>query len=302
MNTAQPDMGGSPTRPARAITPERIGDVESVPVPRLKPVGHLTTLRRTGRSELVKFCTLRSNVWLFTVAIGFLLVLGPVQVLGSVLAESEATITDSAGAVSTALTGGTSSTLLLGVLGVLLVASEYAPRAIRSTFMAVPRRGVVVVAKAVALGLLVIAAGAVAVVTAVTVSIALLGRGDLELSWASPHVLRVSVAMLWYLVGWGVLGLAAGWVTRSKLGGAALLMTVMLILAPVLGLIPGRVGEVVVALMPSSAGAAMVSTHPATADIAGVGVNVPLFGFVVWTMYLVVATVAAAVVVSRRDA
>ena len=101
--------------------------------------------------------------------------------------------------------------------------------------------------------------------------------GDLQVGWTSPHVLRVSAAMVWYLVGWGVLGLAAGWVTRSKLGGAALLMTVMLVLAPVLGLIPGRVGEVVVALMPSSAGAAMVSTHPATAEIAGVSVNVPVY-------------------------
>jgi hypothetical protein len=129
-----------------------------------------------------------------------------------------------------------------------------------------------------------------------------LARGEVQVSWSSPHVLRASAAMVWYLVGWGVLGLAAGWVTRSKLGGAALLMTVMLILAPVLGLIPGRAGEVVVALMPSTAGAAMVSTHPATADIAGVSVNVPVYGFVLWTVYLVLATAVAAVAVSGRDA
>jgi hypothetical protein len=115
-------------------------------------------------------------------------------------------------------------------------------------------------------------------------------------------MLRVSAATVWLAVGWAVLGVAAGWVTRSKLGGAALLMTVMLVLAPVLGLIPGRVGEIVVALLPSSAGAAMISTHPATADIAGVTVNVPVFGFVVWTAYLVLATIVAAVTVSHRDA
>ena len=108
--------------------------------------------------------------------------------------------------------------------------------------------------------------------------------------------------MVWYLVGWGVLGLAAGWVTRSKLGGAALLLTVMMVLAPVLGLIPGRAGEVVVALMPSSAGAAMISTEPATPDLLGLTVDVPLFGFVVWTLYLVAATAVAALVVTRRDA
>ena len=147
---------------------------------------------RAVRSELVKFRTLRSNVWLFAVAIGFLLVLGPVQALGSVLAESEATITDSAGAVSTALTGATTSTLLLGVLGVLLVAGEYAPRAIRTTFMAVPRRGVVVVAKAVALSLLSRRRNGRRRRRSHGVDSPSWRRGDLDVGWASPHVLRVS--------------------------------------------------------------------------------------------------------------
>jgi ABC-2 type transport system permease protein len=261
-----------------------------------------TMVRRTVRSELIKLWTLRPNVWLFGVAIGFLLGLGPVQVLGSVLVRSGPPVTDSAAAVSTALTGASTSTLLIGVLGVLLVAGEYAPRAIRTTFMTVPRRAMVVVARALALTLLVAVAGAVAVVIAVTASLILLSRGGSPVGWASPDVLRVSVAMVWYLVGWGVLGLVAGWVTRSKLGGAALLMSVMLVLAPVLGLIPGRVGSVVVALLPSSAGAAMVSSHPATTDILGATVSVPVFGFVLWTVYLAALTAVSAVVVSHRDA
>jgi len=265
-------------------------------------VGYPTALRRTVRSELIKFRTLRPNLWLFAVAAGFIFLLGPVQTLGAVLAESDRAIASSADAVSTALTGTATATLLLGILGVLLVGGEYAPRAIRTTFMTVPRRGVVVTAKALALTLLIAVTGGVAVVTAVTGSMLVLARGDMHVTWTSPHVLRVSAAMVWYLVGWGVFGLAAGWVTRSKLGGAALLMTVMLVLAPVLGLIPGRLGEVVVALMPSSAGAAMVSTHPATANIAGVSVNLLAYGFVLWSLYLVVFTAATAVVVSRRDA
>lgn len=302
MNTSRTTTNDSPIAAPRAIATGISRDVEPASVPNPRPVGYPATLHRAVRSELIKFRTLRSNLWLFAVAIGFLLVLGPIQALGSVLAESEGTITDGAGAVSIALTGATSSTLLLGTLGVLLVAGEYAPRSIRTTFMTVPRRGVVVVAKSAAVSLVILVAGAVAVAAAVTVSMGVLARGDVQVSWASPHVLRVAIAMVWYLIGWSVLGLAAGWVTRSKLGGAALLMTVMLILAPVLGLIPGRVGEVVAALMPSSAGAAMVSTHPTTMDIAGITVNVPMFGFVMWTAYLVLATLAAAIVVSRRDA
>ena len=261
----------------------------------------LTALRRSTRSELVKLGSLRSHVWLFAVAIGFM-ALGPIEALGSVLDESGTTITDGAGAVSTALTGATTSTLLLGILGVLLVAGEYTPRAIRTTFMSVPRRGVVVVAKAFALAALVAVTATVAVVAAVTVSMSLLAADGLQVGWASPPVLRVSAAMVWYLVGWAVLGLAAGWVTRSKLGGSSLLLTAMLIVPPVLGLIPGRAGEVLVAVMPSSAGAAMVSTHPATTDVFGMTMNVSLFGFLLWTAYLVAFTAVAAVAVARRDA
>jgi ABC-2 type transport system permease protein len=262
----------------------------------------LIALRRSTRSELIKLGSLRSHVWLLAVAIGFMALLGPIDALGSVLDESETTVTDAAGAVSTALTGGTTSTLLLGVLGVLMVAGEYAPRAIRTTFMTVPRHGVVVVAKAVALATLVLVTATVAVVAAVTVSMSLFASGGLHVGWASPPVLRVSAATVWYLVGWAVLGLAAGWVTRSKLGGSSLLLIVMLIVPPVLSLIPGRAGSVLVAVMPSSAGAAMVSTHPATTDVLGITVNVSLFGFMLWTAYLLVFTTVAAMAVARRDA
>ena len=307
MNNSRTTMDGSPatarrTTASQGIAEQQGGAVTDAPAPQPAQFAYPPIVWRAVRSELIKFRSLRSNLWLFAAAIGFLLVLGPIQALGSVLAESETTITDSASAVSTALTGATPSTLLLGVLGVLLVAGEYAPRSIRTTFMTLPRRGLVVAAKSVAVSLIIVIAGTMAVASAVTVSMVVLARSDLHVSWASAHMLRVSAATVWYLVGWGVLGLAAGWVTRSKLGGAAVLMTVMLVLAPVLGLIPGRVGEVVVALLPSSAGAAMISTHPATADIAGVTVNIPVFGFVLWTLYVVLATIGAAVTVLHRDA
>lgn len=254
------------------------------------------TMRRTVKSELVKLRSLRSNVWLLAAATAFTLLLGPIQSVGQVVAGSEERIVDSAGAVSIALTGASTATLILGVFGVLLVTGEYVPRAIRTTFLLVPRRGHVVFAKAVALSLATALISALAVTGAVAASLSILARADLHAGWGSPHVLRVSAAMVWYLVGWGVLGLAAGWLTRSKIGGAALLMGVMLVLAPVLALVPGRTGQLLVALLPSSAGGAMISTHHAAA------LGSPEVGFVVWTAYLVLFTALSAWVVARRDA
>lgn len=231
-------------------------------------------------AEFIKLRTLRSHVWLLAVAAAAVVVLGPVQSIGQVVAPSP----DAGDPLALALTGASLATLLAGVLGVLSVTGEYAPRSIRTTFTLVPRRGRVVVGKALALTAAVAVTSVVAVAVAVTVSLAVLGAGvDV------PHALRVSAAMVWLLVGWGVLGQAAGWLTRSKIGGAALLVGVMLILPPVLGLLPGRAGAILPALMPSPAGQAMVGAEP-------------VMGALLWTAYLAVATALSAWLVSRRDA
>ncbi len=258
--------------------------------------GVATTVQRTVHSELVKLRSLRSHLWLLGVATAFTMVLGPIQSLGQVLAGTSRTVRDSDGALAEALSGATTSTLLLGVLGVLVVTGEYAPRAIRTAFMLVPRRPYVVAAKAVTVGLATAATSAVSVAVAVTASSVMFTRADVDAGWSSPDTPRVALAMVWYLVGWAVLGQVAGWVTRSKLGGAALLIVVMLVAAPLVSLLPGPVGEVLAAVMPSSAGGAMISTSHAT-PLAS-----PAVGFALWTGYLVVLTSLASWVVSRRDA
>lgn len=264
--------------------------------PGRRTVRRAVSLRRTVRSELLKLRSLRSQVWLLVLATAFTAALGPVQSLGEVVDDSEGTIGSSADAVSLALAGATTAGLLIGVLGVLTVAGEYAPRAIRGTFMLVPRRGHVVAGKALALGGVVALTSALSVGVAVTAALAILGRGGVDAGWGSPQVLRISAAMVWYLVGWGVLGQVAGWLTGSKIGGATLLLTVMMILAPVLGLVPGRAGEILVGLAPSSVGGAMISSHHTSA------LGAPLSGLVLWSVYLVLFTAASAYVVSRRDA
>jgi ABC-2 type transport system permease protein len=278
-----------------SVTPTTTSS-DAVPGTGARPAGAATTVKRAVNSELVKLRSLRSHVWLLGVATAFTMVLGPIQSLGQVLAGPDRTVKDSDGALAEALSGVTTSSLLIGVLGVLVVTGEYVPRAIRTTFMLVPRRPYVVVAKAVTVGLATMVTGAVSVAVAVTAASFMFNRVGIDAGWTSPDTPRVSLGMVWYLVGWAVLGQVAGWVTRSKLGGAALLIVVMLVATPLVSLLPGRVGEVFAALMPSSAGGAMVSTSHATA------LGAPAVGFALWTGYLVVLTAMAAWIVSHRDA
>jgi ABC-2 type transport system permease protein len=265
-------------------------------------VGWPTTVRRTVRSELLKLRAIRSYAWLLGIATVFIAVLGPIQSAGQILAGSSEPMDPGteADAVSVALTGATTANLLLGVLGVLLVTGEYTAHAIRTTLTLVPQRRHVVLAKAIALAIATALTSVVAVALAVTVSFIILSQAgpyaDLHLGWGSPHVLHLAAAMVWYLVGWALLGLAAGWLTRSKIGGVALLIGIMYILPPLLGLLPKSIGQLLIALMPSSAGGAMMSIESAG------GLSSPGAGFLIWTAYLVLFTALSAWVVARRDA
>jgi ABC-2 type transport system permease protein len=266
------------------------------------PVGWPTTVRRTVGSELVKLRAIRSYAWVLGVATAFTAVLGPIQSIGQVLAGSSEPLGSGAeaDAVSVALTGASTANLLLGALGVLVVTGEYTTHAIRTTFTLVPQRRQVVLAKAIALALATLVTSVVAVAFAVTVSFLILGQGGtyagLDLGWGSPHVLHLAAAMVWYLVGWSLLGLAAGWLTRSKIGGVAVLIGIMYILPPLLGLLPESIGRLLIGLMPSSAGGAMLSIESAG------GLGSPTVGFAIWTAYLVLFTALSGWVVARRDA
>ena len=278
-------------------TPAPQAPVRSTTAPSARPdPSWLTSVRRATSAELVKLRSLRSNLWLLVTAVVFAVALGPVQTLGQLVAPAGRQVDSVAGAVSLALAGLSTATLLLGVLGVLLVTGEYAPRSIRTTFMLIPRRGHVVLGKLVSLSLVIAVTGVPALVIAVTGSFLIVSRIGLDVGWDSPQVLRVVLGSLWVMVGWGVLGQLAGWVTRSKLGGAALLFGVMLVLTPVLGLVPGTTGDLLVALTPASAAGALVSTHHVGA------LGSPSFGFALWTAYVVVGSVLASRLVSRRDA
>jgi ABC-2 type transport system permease protein len=278
-------------------TPTPEAPVRSTTAPSARPgPTWLATVRRATGTELVKLGSLRSHLWLLVTAIVFAVALGPVQTLGQLFAPEGQQVDSAAGVISLALAGLSTTTLLLGILGVLLVTGEYAPRSIRTTFMLIPRRGHVVLGKLVSLSLVITVAGVPALAIAATGSFLIVSRIGLDVGWDSPQVLRVVLGSLWVMVGWGVLGQVAGWVIRSKLGGAALLFAVMIVLTPVLGLVPGTIGDVLIALTPASAAGALVSTHH-------VGVlDSPAIGFALWSAYLVLGSVIASRLVSRRDA
>ncbi|KQV69602.1 hypothetical protein ASC64_07080 [Nocardioides sp. Root122] len=272
---------------------------DSMLTPAPTPTRHIQgpSIGRVTRSETVKLRTIRSHIVLLTTAALFLLVLGPVQALGQVIAPQGAQpITDLGAATSVALNGGVTAALLLGVLGVLSVTSEFPTALVRTTFWAVPRRGLVVRGKAVAFSGLVLPLVLVGAAVALEVSRVILGRIGSPLTWAEPGTWWAAVAMSLYAVGWGLLGQALGWILRSAVGAAFALLGLMFVLPMLVSLLPGPAADAVLPLLASEVGSAMMRV-----DQTGPGLAPPVAALV-WVGWIAAGLALATVTVRRQDA
>jgi ABC-2 type transport system permease protein len=252
------------------------------------------TLRRVIESESIKLRSLRSSRYALAAIALLVLLLGVFMAVGEVVAEPEAT-SGTVDALGGSLSGVGIAELVAAALGVLVVTGEYASGMIRSTFTAVPRRWLVVVAKALVVAATVFAAAMVATLLAFTVAQQLLASDGKSISFSAPGVLRALVGAALYLAVVAVLGAGFGWLLRST-AGALMTLFAILYLLPVLEVVlPRRVSDAVMPYLPANAGSAVMQLTPG--DLLA-----PWTGFAVLLGYSALLLCAAALVVQRRDA
>ncbi len=180
------------------------------------------------------------------------------------------------------------------VLAVLAIGSEYTGRAGLSTFVAVPRR------------LLVLTAKAVAVVVAVALStVAGLVLGTLactplmlaaKLDGPSGDTAGGVLAAIVLMVVYALFAFAVGALTRSTAAGITIVLAVLLAL-PLAGTLLGAVlGIDLVSFLLSSAAPAATSAIHDPAAMADLAVNLP-----VTLLWVLVPGAAAAFALTRRD-
>ena len=142
------------------------------------------------RSESRKLHTVRSTFWALLVAVAFnVLTAGLLGALlpGHLSAHQKATINS----VRVSLGGLHLSQVVIGLLGVLAVTSEYSSGMIRATLAAVPQRRLLLTAKALVFTATTAATGIAACLAAYLVFQAFLPPGDaMRTTLAGPGVLR----------------------------------------------------------------------------------------------------------------
>jgi ABC-2 type transport system permease protein len=120
--------------------------------------------------------------------------------------------------------------LLLGTLGVLVITSEFSTGMIRATFAAVPRRPLVLAAKAVALGAVTLAAGEISAFVAFFAGQAALQPPAQHAALGQPGVLRAVLMAGAYPALIALIGLGIGAVIRHTTGAICALVGVLFVL------------------------------------------------------------------------
>ncbi|MEO3750883.1 ABC transporter permease [Streptomyces sp. B6B3] len=236
--------------------------------------------------EWIKFRSVRSTVWTaWTMAL--------LPVPGAVFVAATESLQPDDTVLGGSLTIAVPALALAAVVGALVVCGEYGSGTIRTTFAAVPRRGVVLSAKAVLVGGLLFALALPSCAGAYLVGDALLGE---EYAQGEPMPALLGVAAAFAVAG--LLGLAVGTLVRHAAGAITAVVGVLL-LPSMLGPLFGDAERWVAGVSPTAALEKLTQTSDASAEAVGSLTAWPSLLLV--TGYTAAALLGAVIVLRRRD-
>ncbi len=249
-------------------------------------------------SEWTKLRTVRSTMWalVFTVItiIGLGILLSAI-VVGHWDHRSLAEITGF-DPLLYSFAGLNVAQLSVGVLGVLVMTSEYATGVIRLTFGATPQRSLLLGAKVLTFSVVVAVVSLISCVTVFFICQAMLASKHAGVSISDPGVLRAVLGGAAKMVLVGIIAVGVGAIVRHTAGAVAVLFAVLLIIPGLVQLLPQPWNNDITLYLPSSAGAAM------SAVVRFPNLLAPGAGFLVLLAYAAVTIAVAMVLLVRRDA
>lgn len=189
------------------------------------------------------------------------------------------------------------------VLAALAVTTEYRFGTIRSTFLAVPRRHVVLASKTIFLAVLGAVVGTVIALGAFLLAKALAQRPLLPLTLSDADDWRQVIGYGALFAIAAVVAVAVGTIVRQSAGAIAILLLWPLVLEGLFTLIP-NVGPTVGPWLPFAAGDRFVSPQRSISDLFQTSgtVPTPLQGLLVFAGFAVLLWLIALIVLRKRDA
>ena len=250
-------------------------------------------------SEWTKLTSVRSSVW--TLVITAVAGVG----IGAVVTSTQAakfSARSLAGQLAfdptrSSLAGILFAQLAVGVLGVLVMSAEYSTGTIRATLSAVPRRPMVLVAKASLFAGVVFLVGEIVSVVAFVLGQHILSGKTPTASLSDPTVLRAVLSGGLYLTALGLLALGLATIIRHTAAAISTFVGLLFILPIIANVLPSSFANDVGRVLPADIGTRMMSVNYHGADTLG-----PWFSFALLAGYAVVALIIGGVLLVRRDA
>lgn len=264
------------------------------------------TFPRVVAAEWIKFRTVRSTVWTILVTLVAMVGINTLAAWGMSMAPAEAQGGPGTGNVVSLLASGVSmAQLVVAVLGVLTVTTEYTTGMVRSTFAAVPRRLPTLAAKALVLVLVTLVVSLVSMALSYATTLPFHESLGATLDLSDGETVRMALGLPLYLIAVALLGLGFGALLRSSAGAIAVVVGLLLVVENVFMLVPLRFFELVSPFLPATAGARIMYDESmlGMVDTMNEGaVLTPWQGYGVMVAWVVVLLGAAAVLLRRRDA
>jgi ABC-type transport system involved in multi-copper enzyme maturation permease subunit len=256
------------------------------------------------RSEFTKIRSLRSSYWTLLVMIVLTVILGAVATYGQTKAH-RAPYFDPA---SWSMGGLVLTQLVIGVLGALVITSEYSTGMIRTSLTALPRRSLLVAAKVTVFAAVAFVTGLISTLASFFIGQAIMSPHHISTTLSHPNVLRAVIGGALFLTVCGLLALGIGLLIRHTAGAVAAVAGLLFVL-PLLGnLLPHSLQNDVNKWLPTVAGAqiwtAVHPPHATSPSPLGTGglMFSPWVGFAVFCGYAAIALAAGLILFCRRDA
>ena len=248
------------------------------------------------RSEFTKIRSVRSTYWtllaMFVVVVGF----GALASAGAAHGPHGPYFDPT----RQSLAGLYIGQLIIGVLGVLVISSEYSTGMIRTTLTTNPHRGVMIAAKGVVFTVVALVTSLVTSFAAFFLGQALMSSDHISTTIGSPNVLRAVIGGALFLTGCGVLAFGLGLLIRHSAGGIGAVVGLLFVVTILVNFLPHSWQNYVDKWVPALAGGQLWMTVPQPPG------NSPMFGpwtsFAVLCGYAAIAVAAAVILFCKRDA
>jgi ABC-2 type transport system permease protein len=262
--------------------------------PSYRPAGFSDVLR----AEWTKARTVPSTMW--TLIVTTVLGIGLSALICAVAANhyAKSSVSDKLTWDPTSISsaGFSVAQLAVGVLGVLLVTSEYSSGAIGSSLAAVPRRGRLLAAKSVVIMVLAFVVVEILAFMAFFIGQALISGHAPTATLGQTGVVRALVGAGLYGALLGMMGLALGTIIRNAAGAIAVLVAILYVLPGIAAALPTSIEHTVQEYWPTQAGGQITSVVRTPNTLS------PWVGFGVFLLFVAFLSVVAFTLLNRRGA